>query len=131
MNRQQRRAAKKSAPKKKPIFHNMTKQERIERICQNGITLDDLKRNWDDGYDAGYKVASEDTIKACYAAFALALHDLHGFGQKRCKDALRAVDEAVLYRITGDDMIQDVFDKIGFKIDFCDPLERSKESDEL
>lgn len=70
---------------KKPIFHNMTKQERIERICKNGITLDDLKRNWDVGYDAGYKVASEDTIKACYAAFALALHIYMGSGRSAVK----------------------------------------------
>lgn len=127
MNRKQRREAKRDAPKKKPIFHNMTRQERIERICKNGITLDDLKRNYDDGFNAGYKLAGEDAVKACYAALCLALHELHGFGQKRCKDVLKAVDDAILYRLTGDDLIQDVFDKIGLTINFSDPMERIKE----
>lgn len=131
MNRKQRREAKRDAPKKKPIFHNMTKQERIERICKNGITLDDLKRNYDDGFNAGYKLAGEDTVKACYAALCLALHELYGFVEKRCKDVLNAVDNTILYRLTGDDLIQGVFDKIGLTINFGDPIERIKEDGEL
>lgn len=130
MNRAERRAAKKQAPKKKPIFHNLTKQERIERVCQDGITIDDLKRNYDDGFMAGYKLAGEDTIKACYAALCLALHEIHGFGEKRCYRVLCAADNALCYRLTGDELIQDVFNKIGLRINFNDPFERIQEVEE-
>lgn len=123
MNRQQRRKQQKSAPKKNQ-FHKLSKQERIERIQQNGITISDLKNNYDTGFNNGYKTAGEDAIKACYAAMCLALHELYGFGEKRCRDVLKYVDDAVLYRITGEDMVKEVFDKINLKIAFSDPIER-------
>lgn len=130
MNRAQRRAAKKAAPKKKPIMHNLTKQERLERICQNGITPNDLKKEFDDGYHAGYLTASDDIIKACYAGLCIALNELYGFGEKRMKDVLRKVDNLMITRITGEDMIQEVMDRFGFKIDFEDAFDRIQEVDE-
>jgi hypothetical protein len=94
---------------------------------RNGITIADLEKAGNDGFAKGYEVASFDTIKACYAALCLALKEIHGFKKKRCARVLRAVDNAVLYRLTGDDLIQQVWDEIGLNINFNDPLDRIEE----
>lgn len=133
MNRQQRRAAERSAKRDASSFaqyivrrdqaHNAAKAK-LER---NGITIADLEKAGNDGFAKGYEVASFDTIKACYAAICLALEEIHGFKRKRCARVLRAVDNAILYRLTGDDLIQQVWEEIGLNINFNDPLERIEE----
>lgn len=133
MNRQQRRAAERETRRnaaehaayvvKRDKAYNAAKA-RLER---NGITFEDLDKAEKDGFAKGYEVASADTIKACYAAMCLALKEMHGFGRKRCKEMLMAVDNIVLYRLTGDDLIEQVWNDIGIRLEFNDPLNRIEE----
>lgn len=122
MNREQRRAQKKAQrgqPKpKQPQYLRMTKQQRMDALVKNGITIKDLEENYNKGYEAGFAVASGPVIKTCYAAVCLALNELHGFGMKRCKDVLNLVDEKILFSFTSMETIEEVWQKIGLQIDF-------------
>lgn len=122
MNREQRRAQKKAQrgqPKpKQPQYLRMTKQQRMDALVKNGITIKDLEENYNEGYEAGFAVASGPVIKTCYAAVCLALNELHGFGMKRCKDVLNLVDEKILFSLTSMETIEEVWQKIGLQIDF-------------
>ena len=122
MNREQRRAQKKAQrgqPKpKQPQYLRMTKEQRMDALVKNGITIKDLEENYNKGYEAGFAVASGPVIKTCYAAVCLALNKLHGFGMKRCKDVLNLVDEKILFSLTSMETIEEVWQKIGLQIDF-------------
>lgn len=122
MNREQRRAQKKAQrgqPKpKQPQYLRMTKEQRMDALVKNGITIKDLEENYNKGYEAGFTVASGPVIKTCYAAVCLALNELHGFGMKRCKDVLNLVDEKILFSLTSMETIEEVWQKIGLQIDF-------------
>lgn len=122
MNREQRRAQKKAQrgqPKpKQPQYLRMTKEQRMDALVKNGITIKDLEENYNKGYEAGFAVASGPVIKTCYAAVCLALNELHGFGMKRCKDVLNLVDEKILFSLTSMETIEEVWQKIGLQIDF-------------
>ena len=122
MNREHRRAQKKAQrgqPKpKQPQYLPMTKEQRMDALVKNGITIKDLEENYNKGYEAGFAVASGPVIKTCYAAVCLALNELHGFGMKRCKDVLNLVDEKILFSLTSMETIEEVWQKIGLQIDF-------------
>ena len=96
----------------------------IERLSQNGITPNDLRAEYDKGFNEGFKRASEPIIKGCYAAICLALHDLYGFGAERCKRVLRAVDGHLIYTLTGEELIEQVLNDMDLEIRMDDPIER-------
>ena len=103
----------------------------FQRIQKNGITLEDVKRAEEKSYAQGVQAGIENTMKTCYAAICLALNELHGFGTKRCKDVLNAVDEKVVMALTSDEAIQEVFDRMGLVIRFnAGPLEERIEETE-
>lgn len=97
--------------------------EQLTRIQRNGITIDDLDRAGRQGYQDGAKVGAENAMRNIYAAVALTLHEMHGFGKKRCMDVLNAVDEKVMYALDSQELIQQVFDNLGIAMTFDgDPL---------
>lgn len=117
-NRKDRRKANKA----KPAY--LRRQDNVKSIIQNGITLADLKRNYDEGYHNGFNEASSPVMRTCYAAALLAVIDLYGFGHKRCKDVLSRMDYHVVNTLASQEAIQEVFDRVGVKIVFYDPFER-------
>lgn len=92
--------------------------ERLKSIERNGITLEELKRAEDDGYQRGVQTGIEGTMRTCYAAICLALHELHGFGKERCAKVLNNVDEKITMSLTSEEAIQEVYDQIGLEIVF-------------
>lgn len=92
--------------------------ERLKNIEKNGITLEELKRAEDDGYKRGVNAGIEGTMRTCYAAICLALHELHGFGKERCAKVLNNVDEKITMSLTSEEAIQEVYDQIGLEIVF-------------
>lgn len=108
----------------------MTVEERKDALVRNGITAKDLEDNYVKGFDEGFKIASGPVIKTCYAAICLALKELHGFGKKRCYDVLQAVDDKILNSLTSMEIIDEVWKEIGLQIDFNDPLEPIKETED-
>jgi len=100
----------------------------FERINRNGITLDDVKKAEDESYQRGVNVGIENTMRTCYAAICLALHELHGFGKERCAKVLNNVDERITMALTSEEAIREVYNEIGLTIEFRDmPGERIRE----
>lgn len=98
----------------------MKDMEAFERINRNGITVEDMHRVETDAYADGVRDGKEATIRTCFAAVCLTLHDLHGFGKKRCSDVLNGVYEKLTMALTSEDAIQEVYDTMGLQIRFTD-----------
>lgn len=128
MNRQQRRAQMKAQKRQqkapKPKYTSMTKQERMEALCKNGITPKDLQEEYSKGYEAGFMAGGDPVLKSCYAAMCLALNDLYGFGHKRCLDVLRATEGHMLETLSSQEAIEEVYKRMKLQIDFKDPFDR-------
>jgi hypothetical protein len=94
----------------------------MERIQKNGITIEDMHeievRAAKEGYDRGL----EHGIRTSYAAICLALNELHGFGKQRCEAVLNAVDEKMVYTLTSEEAIQEVWDRMKLRINFKEPV---------
>lgn len=98
----------------------MKDMEAFERINRNGITVEDMHNVETDAYADGVRDGKEATIRTCFAAMCLTLHDLHGFGKKRCSDVLNDVYEKLTMALTSEDAIQEVYDTMGLQIRFTD-----------
>lgn len=103
------------------------KVARLNEMQRNGITVEMLKANYDLGYKEGFQAAAEPVVRGIYAAVCLALNDLHGFGQKRCADVLRCLDDHLTYTLTSTDLIDDVWERMGLKLEFKEPFDRIQE----
>jgi hypothetical protein len=102
----------------------------MEKMQKNGITVEDLKKNYDIGFDEGYKFAGKEIVMGCFAAICLALNETHGFGRKRCCDVLNVVDRHMMYTLTSGEAVQEVWDKIGLQLLFDEAFDRVQEKDE-
>ena len=111
-NRAQRRAQRKHAPK----WEKMSNQQLMRRITKNGITLEELKAN----YDLGQKAGIEATYKICFAAVCLALNDLHGFGGVRCQRVLEKMQRYIIDSLSTAEAVEEVFERLGLTLDFGD-----------
>lgn len=127
MNRAQRRAAAKA--NRLPKWLPPGKEERVRRLMQNGISPDDLQKEFQSGYEEGFKNASKPIIRSCYAAVCLALRELYRFGSKRCCDVLSVMDRKLLETLTSEDAINEVWKQIGLQINFGEPFDRIERLD--
>lgn len=131
LNRQQRRKmAKQNKAIKQPSYRGLTHEQKLEQLFQRGISLEDLKHEYEYGFDTGFSQAAPSTFKTCYAATVLALHELYGFGRRRCQKVLRLVDHYTMEYLTSMDAIEDVWKKIGLQLEFDEPLDRIQETDD-
>ena len=102
----------------------ISENEQLKSIQRNGITIDDLDRAGRQGYQDGAKVGAENTMRTVYAAVALTLHEMYGFGKIRCERVLNAIDQKVIYALGSKEAIQRAWDEIGLTITFDgDPLD--------
>lgn len=123
MNRKQRR----DATKQKPSYLRTTKEDMMKRLCKNGITPDDLQKEYQKGYEAGFHDSGKPIMRTCYAAACLALNDLHRFSRKRCANVLKRLDWHVTNTLSSQEAIDEVYKRMGLHIDFDDPFERVQE----
>lgn len=86
-----------------------------------------LQEKYKAGYTAGFREASEPTLRSCFAAVCLALNDLHGFGQARCANVLRAVDQHMTETLTSAEAIDEVWERMKLRLVFDDPFDRIQE----
>lgn len=110
MNRAQRRAAQRN----QPAYKRMSHEQLMNAIAKNGLTVDDLKRCKQEGYKQGV----ESAVATCYAAFCLSLKEQFGFGRERVLRALKCADEKVVYALDSYELIEEVFDQFGVRLDF-------------
>lgn len=123
MNRAQRRAKAKATP---AYRRNMTAEDMRKAFIKNGITPEDLQHNYELGLSDGRNEGIEFTIKTVYAASALALNEIAGYGHKRVTRFMRRMDEIVTTAITSDEVIDEVFEKFGLCINFREALSEDR-----
>lgn len=135
-SRQIRRIGEREATREKrqaaiEAFWKLTPEERqqrmkdiedVQRIQRNGITIEDMYRVENEAYSKGIKAGKDATVRTCFAAICLTLHDLYGFGKERCSKVLNSVYDNLSMALTSDDAIQEVYDTMGLEIHFSDDI---------
>lgn len=127
LNRSQRRAAAKQ--KKYEQARSAlppTKAGRLAQMMKQGISPEDLEKEYKAGFEAGFQAASKPVIRSHYAAIIIAAHELFGFGKERCVRLLNKVNDLMVETLTSEEMTQRAFDEVGVKIDWNDPFERAQ-----
>jgi len=119
-NRAERRAAKKKQHKK-PSYHNLTKEQKLEKLFANGISYEDLKKAYEDGRQSAFREKATPLFQMFYAGLCLALNDIHGFGPKRCMDVLVRTDWHITNTFSSIEISQEVLEKLGIEIDMYSP----------
>ena len=107
------------------------KQERIEKKLAEKVAAfrkvnpmaEEVYRQ---GYEEGWKVACNFCMRVCYAAAAMAMHDIEGYSTRRNTRLLRAMDRYVTDTLTSDEIIDDAFSKAGVAINFKAPFEEDR-----
>lgn len=120
MNRKDRRAAKKGTP----AHQRLSPEQKLAGMIKNGITPDYVDRECDKAYNRGVNDGIDFAMRLCYAAALLGANDAFGFGHKRGNALLHAMDYHVVYSLTSDEAIDEVFRRMGLKINFKEPLDR-------
>lgn len=92
--------------------------EAFQRISKNGITIEDMHKAETDAYNKGISDAKDETVRTCFAAICLTLHEMHGFGKERCSKVLNDVYDKLCFTLTSADAIQEVYDTMGLEISF-------------
>jgi hypothetical protein len=103
--------------------------EAVRRIERNGITMAEMEEEFQRGRETGFKEAAEPILKSCYAGICLALHEEFGFGMKRCFRTIAKVDEKIKYALNHQELVDEVLEKTGLKIEMDDPFCRVQERD--
>lgn len=116
MNRAQRRAAKKAAPKKKQEAHKLTNRERLAIIEKNGITAKDLEHSYDEGQQAAMRIKTQYVMNMFLCANAIALHREMGFGEKRITRILKATERVMVEELTTEDITERCRQETGIDI---------------
>lgn len=124
MNRQQRRQAQKAIPKYR---RGMTQEDRVKALLKNGITPDDMQKSFEEGYRAGWTAGANNMLKTSYAAFILALREHFRFWRKRCKRVLQTADHTVMTSLGHEELVEQVWEDIGLRLNFDEPFDRIEE----
>ena len=106
----------------------MSRDARKAALIRNGITPEDVQREYDKGRDEGFSAGVAATGKLTYAAIGIALHDLHGFGHKRILRVLQEVDRHVQMDFSSLDAAEELLEKTGIRLNWSDPIERVQEA---
>ena len=102
----------------------MGRQKRIHGLCQNGITPDDVRQEYERGRKVGFDQAGLAITKSCYAGIILALKEEFGFNTDQCFRAIAAVDQKVIWAISHSELADQVLEETGIHLELDDPLQR-------
>ena len=97
---------------------HMADEEAFQRIQRNGITVEDLAKAEEDAYAAGIAAGKDATVRTCFAAICMSLHEMHGFDKEQCSAVLNDVYDRLTFALTSEEAIQEVYDTIGLTISF-------------
>ena len=111
----------------------MRQQERMEKKIAEKVaafraTNPMAETTYKQGFSAGWEAAVKFVIKDCYAAAALAMHDLSKYGTVRNRRLLKRMDYYVVNRLTTEEIIDEALQKAGVEINFAEPFERVQEA---
>jgi len=91
-------------------------------IFRNGITDKDLKEEFQRGYGAGWSDGRERLYKEVFAAICLVMEE--DFENDVIIDLLHAIDQRVQISIDVQEDLDEVFDRIGVKLNFKNTIDR-------
>ena len=112
-------------------FWNLSPEERqrriadqaaFERIQKNGITVEDMYNAETEAYSQGVQAGKDATVRTCFAAICMTLHEMYGFGKDRCSKVLNDVYDKLTMALTSEEAIQEVYDTMGLEIHFSDDI---------
>lgn len=79
------------------------------------------------GWNEGSEQASRFTIKDCYAAALLAMEEIGHYKHNGCMRLMRTMDDIVVNRLYTEELIDEVFERLGIRINFREPFDRIEE----
>lgn len=88
----------------------------INRMERNGITLEDLKKNYELGYDAGKKDGEGWAYDVAYGSVMLALRREFGFGHDRIGRVAMAAAAIQLEYLATDEMYERLKQECGVEL---------------
>lgn len=101
---------------------------RIAGLVQNGITPDDVRREYERGRKDGFQEAGISLTTSVYAGVILALKDEFDFDEEQCFRAVKNMDQKIVWAIENAELAEQVLKETGIRLNMDDPLERvSKE----
>lgn len=97
---------------------NAAKLAAMAKLERNGITADDLRREYERGKNESIADMTDFAMKMIYCGFALALKREFKFGPERVLRTLRAADQIILEELTTQDIIDRVSRELGIEVRF-------------
>ena len=91
----------------------------------NPIVQAAYNKGWNEGSQHGVRF----TIKDCYAAALLAMKKLGNYGHNGGMKLMSEMDEIIAHRLTTEELIDEVFEQMGIRINFREPFDRIEEVD--
>lgn len=91
-------------------------QDRVNSIMRNGITLADLKDNFERGKKIGYNEGLQWGYDSAWGAVMLALHREFGFGRERLARLANATADVQIECITSQEAFRKIVDETGLTL---------------
>lgn len=109
------------------------KQRQAAAILATG-DLEERKRLLAKAMADSEKEARNQAVEYCfhsiYAAVLLAAQEVYGFGHKRAWRLLKRVDEIICTVLDSEEIIREVWERMGLEINFREGVERIREVEE-
>lgn len=124
MNRAERRAESRRLSHEANMYakfiteRNAAEKARNAKLERNGITAEDLEREYKRGRSESIDAMSDFAIKMIYCGFALALKREFGFGRERILRTIKAADWLIAEEFTTEDIIDRVSRELGIEVRF-------------
>ena len=96
-------------------------------IFRNGITLDDLQKQYERGLKEGQRFAEDFAFRTIYAAFLITMIDGRGMGQDEAVELLREIDRQVVTCVEHEELTEEAYEKTGIELNWNDALNRIEE----
>ena len=93
-------------------------------LYRNGITVDDVKKEYERGFKDGRKISEDFAFHAVYAAFLITMIDHHDMEQDEAIALLREMDNQVVLCIEDQELMDEAYERTGVEINWSDSLER-------
>lgn len=114
------------------------REQRAEKQRQAAILatrdLEERKRLLAKAMADSEKEARNQAVEYCfhsiYAAVLLAAQEVYGFGHKRAWRLLKRADEIVCTALSSEEIIREVWERMGLEINFREGVERIREVEE-
>lgn len=131
-NRAQRRAMMRSELKRnkqlsleyEKAVRNAGAKGRIAGLIQNGITPEDVRKEYKRGLQEGFQKAGIAITKSCYAGIILALKEEFGFDEDQCFRAVSALDKKIIWSIDHVELADEVLEQTGLRLELDEPMDR-------